>query len=53
MNFRWKVAGAFEAAILASAPTNNGEAFVHVLDNGVGFNMKYADKLFGTEQPVK
>jgi light-regulated signal transduction histidine kinase (bacteriophytochrome) len=28
----------------------NGETVISIADNGVGFNMKYADKLFGIFQ---
>jgi signal transduction histidine kinase len=38
------------AVIAVGARTNNGEAIIHVRDNGVGFDMKYADKLFGVFQ---
>ncbi len=38
------------AVIEVGAETRNGEPVIHVRDNGVGFPMKYADKLFGVFQ---
>jgi two-component system, sensor histidine kinase and response regulator len=39
-----------EAVIEIGKLENNGETAIFVRDNGVGFNMKYADKLFGMFQ---
>ena len=39
-----------DAIIEAGQVQINGETPVYVRDNGVGFNMKYADKLFGVFQ---
>lgn len=39
-----------EAVIDVGSETQDGETVFRVCDNGVGFNMKYADKLFGIFQ---
>ncbi len=39
-----------QAVIEIGSVKNNGNPAVFVRDNGVGFNMKYADKLFGVFQ---
>jgi PAS domain S-box-containing protein len=38
------------ATIRVSCRFENGETIIFIADNGVGFNMKYADKLFGIFQ---
>ncbi|MCI0353444.1 MAG: ATP-binding protein, partial [Acidobacteria bacterium] len=38
------------AVIEVGQGTDNGEPVIYVRDNGVGFSMKYADKLFGVFQ---
>lgn len=38
------------AVIEVGQKVENGESTIYVRDNGVGFNMKYADKLFGVFQ---
>ncbi len=38
------------AEIEVGTQKHNGETAIYVRDNGVGFNMKYADKLFGVFQ---
>jgi len=39
-----------KAEIEVGTDARNGETTIYVRDNGVGFNMKYADKLFGVFQ---
>ncbi|MGH9509605.1 MAG: sensor histidine kinase [Terriglobales bacterium] len=38
------------AVIEVGQQADNGEPVIYIRDNGVGFNMKYADKLFGVFQ---
>ena len=47
----WKFSGKrAEARIEVGSTTNAGETVYFVRDNGAGFDMKYADKLFGAFQ---
>ena len=47
----WKFSRTREAAeIEVGREERSGEHVFYVRDNGVGFNMKYADKLFGAFQ---
>ncbi|MFC1772525.1 ATP-binding protein [Pseudomonadota bacterium] len=47
----WKYTGRTANARIEFGLTNkNGNVIYHVRDNGVGFNMEYADKLFGSFQ---
>jgi len=47
----WKYTGRTANARIEFGLTNkNGEVIYHVRDNGVGFDMEYADKLFGSFQ---
>jgi len=39
-----------QAVIEVSCSSSDGSTVIHVRDNGVGFRMKYADKLFGVFQ---
>ena len=47
----WKYTGRTANARIEFGMTNkNGNVIYHVRDNGVGFDMEYADKLFGSFQ---
>ena len=47
----WKYTGKTDQAHIEFGLTQkNGKKIYHVSDNGVGFDMKYADKLFGSFQ---
>lgn len=48
----WKYSGKRDAAKIefGSYPGNDGENICFIRDNGAGFDMKYADKLFGAFQ---
>jgi len=47
----WKYTGKTDQAHIEFGVTQkNGKKIYHVSDNGVGFDMKYADKLFGSFQ---
>ena len=47
----WKYTGKTDQAHIEFGVTKkNGKKIYHVSDNGVGFDMKYADKLFGSFQ---
>ncbi len=42
--------GAARASIHIGPLTQDGQKIIHIRDNGIGFDMRYADKLFGVFQ---